>query len=215
MRTDSTEYRQRLYASLLRGLIHTSTLSVLIIGCMPSFLMPRVRPEASRALQAQAEALLSAYGPDSTGLNSGEAEEGGPLTTPRPQTELELVRALYRASPLLNMRVPAQLTLIKARSLGVQRVGGGMIGDLIVFRPLSHAINLAVIYEHMGGQKYKALAFIRGGVRSIFIDLAHPNARRVNGTLVNSFIRSIHSAQAQPPHFYLAGESVQSLRALY
>ena len=136
------------------------------------------------------------------------------LPNQTPMREVELVRYLLRAHKRSARYLSFFITAGDLTSQSVRRIGGGQVGDLIIFRYLPRAIPLAVISEVLSPTRYRAIGILRGEVRYIEIDLASPDKRRRHGEVINTVLRPIHPDDA-PPYLYLAGELFSEFRRIF
>jgi len=183
-----------------RPLLYALITSLWLSACGPALLRPEQREEPAQALRAQAERLI-----DSKGL------DGAPISS------TELILALYRSHLRLRDRVPLSITSRGLRGLGLRRSGVPRRGDLLIFKDSPHTLDAAVILEVKGSQAIKAVGVLRGAPRVIYLHLSQRDLRRVEGEVINSYVR----AAAEGPNGellqggYLAGELLVDVRALF
>ena len=175
-------------------------------GCAPSLLGGARRAAAADALARRGEALIA------------EGERGEPATpTAAHASALALTRAVYDADPALAERLRGALSADDLRGAGVRRGGRPRVGDLLVFRQHPDSLDLAVVLE-VRGARLRAVGLLRGAAREVRLDLDAPSTRRIDGEVVNTYLRKARPAEgdeggAECP--CLAGELLVDVRALF
>ena len=143
--------------------------------------------------------------------------EGAPINS------VELALALYKDHPNLEGRIPRSLTTKGLWSVGVRRAGPPEVGDMLLFKPLKGTLEVAFVLEVVEGQALRAVAITRGAPRLIYAHLKLPHTRRLDGELINSYVRratpSRSSSRSGSNELegggYLAGELLDEVRAIF
>ncbi len=107
---------------------------------------------------------------------------------------------------------PENRSIEELKNLGRARQGTPKLGDLIFFEAGGQAPQVGV-FRRAQGQTYEVLAVTRGAARIVYVDLTHPHERRVNGRIVNSFLRA-PKRQDSSKTAYLAGGLFRGARTL-
>ena len=185
---------------MFRWLCLTGVLCLSGLACTPALLRLDQRAGPEEAISNEAVKLIDA-----------QSLGGAPINS------TELVLALFRAHVSLKGRVPLSITPRGLRTLGVRRSGPPQRGDLLVFKELPNTLDVAVITEVRGAQAVKAVGILRGAPRALLIHLGQPDVRRVEGELVNTYVRgaSLDETGAIAEGGYLAGELLVDVRALF
>lgn len=184
----------------LKPLSYLCGLALLLTSCAPALLQREQRAIPAEAIAAQAARLVSAQDLGGAPINS-----------------TELLLALFRAHVSLKGRVPLSITPKGLRTLGVRRSGPPQRGDLLVFKELPNTLDVAVITEVQGAQALRAIGVLRGAPRALVLHLGQPDVRRVDGELINTYVRAARPdpSGALMEGGYLAGELLVDVRALF
>lgn len=126
---------------------------------------------------------------------------------------LTLLQHIYAQVPTLKHRLDGTQDEGLAY-LGVKRVGLPKAGDILIFRSLPHSLRFAMISKVHTDSSYQALSIMGHKIVILQVNVAQPHQRYHNKRIINSFVRKI-TPQDQAPFLYLAGESIQEIRALF
>jgi hypothetical protein len=126
---------------------------------------------------------------------------------------LTLLQHIYAQVPTLKHRLDVTQNEDLAY-LGVKRVGFPKIGDILIFRSLPHSLRFAMVSKVHTESSYQALSIMGHKLFILQVNVARPHQRYYNEHIINSFVRKV-TPQDQAPFLYLAGESIQEIRALF
>ena len=143
-----------------------------------------------------------------------ELIEAKTLPNQTPIRDIELTRTLLRVHPKTRRYLSHFITASDLISQSVRRLGGGSVGDLIVFKPLDRTLSVAIIYDVISVSRYRAVAILRGEVTRVEIDLKAPDKRRRGDEVINTIVRAAHPKDS-PPYLYLAGELFYEFRRIF
>ncbi|MCA9538531.1 MAG: hypothetical protein KC620_06565 [Myxococcales bacterium] len=132
--------------------------------------------------------------------------EGATTLNGAPLSDLALAHAALPAA--------ASMTTVDEVHRRARPVGDeARMGDILFFDGAGGAPELAVVVDVNDDGVLEALAVIRGAVRRVKIDRAHPHSRRHKGRVVNSFLR-VRRRDDEPQAAYLAGQLLREVRSL-
>ncbi len=211
------------------GLEHTTPplLVLLLAGCGSLVRPSELRPALHPLLEGSATARPAALPPERDEASSGTDADSELAAQRRAliQRALQaldgkrgldgdaaLVRAAF-AETRLDAAPDAFASVQTLRERSRPRRGRPRPADLVFFAGVDFGPRVGLVTRVLRGGVVEAMFIARGAVRRIRFDVRRPDERRVDGNIVNTFVRP--KRRDDPPGTaYLAGQLVDSVRTL-